>query len=382
MTLTESNAFISMSSSADQDYPPSNILDPSDNVFWMTTGLYPQEFIITFKEPIEFRQLRFVTANVKRFVMFTTSNTEPRSFDTILEKTIPNNENALQVNEYTLDRSMEVRYLKCVILAGYDSFASVHSLKFDAGKTHIRVKNWTLMQDVFPTVMIAVVYIFAIIFGRLWMKNQKPFELRNFMFIYNILQVIFCSYVTYESAYVWYEERYSFLCQPVDYSYRKTAIRACAACWWYYILKIADLTDTIIFVLRKKDNQITFLHVYHHLTMLFFSWYGGKYVAGGQSIFISILNSFIHIIMYAYYGLSACGSHIQKYLWWKRYLTQAQIIQFIAVILHSSINLLTPCNFPKIFDVAFLVYGMSILLLFSNFYLQNYIKKGKDKKTT
>ncbi|CAF3013007.1 unnamed protein product [Rotaria socialis] len=135
MTLTESNAFISMSSSADQDYPPSNILDPSDNVFWMTTGLYPQEFIITFKEPIEFRQLRFVTANVKRFVMFTTSNTEPRSFDTILEKTIPNNENALQVNEYTLDRSMEVRYLKCVILAGYDSFASVHSLKFDAGKT-------------------------------------------------------------------------------------------------------------------------------------------------------------------------------------------------------------------------------------------------------
>ncbi|CAF1564925.1 unnamed protein product [Rotaria magnacalcarata] len=246
----------------------------------------------------------------------------------------------------------------------------------------IRVKNWTLMNDVFPTVMIAIVYIFAIIFGRLWMKNQKPFELRNFMFIYNILQVIFCSYVTYESAYVWYEERYSFLCQPVDYSYRKTAIRACAACWWYYILKIADLTDTIIFVLRKKDNQITFLHVYHHLTMLFFSWYGGKYVAGGQSIFISILNSFIHIIMYAYYGLSACGSHIQKYLWWKRYLTQAQIIQFIAVILHSSINLLTPCNFPKIFDVAFLVYGMSILLLFSNFYLQNYIKKGKDKKTT
>jgi len=32
--------------------------------------------------------------------------------------------------------------------------------------------------------------------------------------------------------------------------------------------------------------------------------------------------------MYAYYGLSACGSRIQKYLWWKRYLTQAQIVKF------------------------------------------------------
>jgi hypothetical protein len=29
----------------------------------MTTGLYPQEFIVTFKEPIEFRQVRFVTSN-------------------------------------------------------------------------------------------------------------------------------------------------------------------------------------------------------------------------------------------------------------------------------------------------------------------------------
>ncbi len=45
------------------------------------------------------------------------------------------------------------------------------------------------------------------------------------------------------------------------------------------------------------------------------------------ALFIVILNSFIHVIMYTYYGLSACGAHIQKYLWWKRYLTQAQIVR-------------------------------------------------------
>lgn len=32
--------------------------------------------------------------------------------------------------------------------------------------------------------------------------------------------------------------------------------------------------------------------------------------------------------MYTYYGLSGFGPHIQKYLWWKRYLTQAQIVSF------------------------------------------------------
>ncbi|CAF1115008.1 unnamed protein product [Adineta steineri] len=141
MTLTESNAFVSMSSSADQDYPPSNILDPSENVFWMTTGLYPQEFILTFKESIDVRELRFVTSNVKRFVMFSTSNQDPKNFETILEKTLSNNENNLQVTSHTLDRSLEVRHFKCVILAGYDSFASVHSLKFDGGNTRMGKKH-------------------------------------------------------------------------------------------------------------------------------------------------------------------------------------------------------------------------------------------------
>jgi hypothetical protein len=66
------------------------------------------------------------------------------------------------------------------------------------GYSDVRVENWALMKDVIPTVLIAIGYILAIVFGRQWMKNQKPFELRYFMFIYNFLQVILCAYITYE----------------------------------------------------------------------------------------------------------------------------------------------------------------------------------------
>ena len=38
------------------------------------------------------------------------------------------------------------------------------------------------------------------------------------------------------------------------------------------------------------------------------------------------VNSFIHVLMYTYYGLSALGPHMQKYLWWKRYLTVMQLV--------------------------------------------------------
>ena len=50
------------------------------------------------------------------------------------------------------------------------------------------------------------------------------------------------------------------------------------------------MLDTVFFVLRKKNNQISFLHVYHHATMFPIRWMGIKWVAGGQCKYINITN--------------------------------------------------------------------------------------------
>lgn len=42
------------------------------------------------------------------------------------------------------------------------------------------------------------------------------------------------------------------------------------------------------------------------------------------------MNAFIHVIMYMYYGLAACGPKFQKYLWWKRYLTILQLVSKVS----------------------------------------------------
>ena len=34
------------------------------------------------------------------------------------------------------------------------------------------------------------------------------------------------------------------------------------------------------FILRKKNNQVTFLHVYHHASICFIAWMGSKYLPG------------------------------------------------------------------------------------------------------
>ncbi|KAJ9575336.1 hypothetical protein L9F63_025713 [Diploptera punctata] len=54
------------------------------------------------------------------------------------------------------------------------------------------------------------------------------------------------------------------------------------AFWWFLASKVIDLLDTVFFVLRKKHQQLTFLHIYHHSSMLP-NWYlGTLYLPGGQ----------------------------------------------------------------------------------------------------
>lgn len=62
------------------------------------------------------------------------------------------------------------------------------------------------------------------------------------------------------------------------------------AVWLYYMCKITELLDTVFFVLRKKQSQITGLHMYHHTLMPICGFIGIKYFAGKLTSFINIVN--------------------------------------------------------------------------------------------
>ncbi|KAG8235004.1 hypothetical protein J437_LFUL015420 [Ladona fulva] len=100
---------------------------------------------------------------------------------------------------------------------------------------------------------------------------------------------------------------YTFWCQPMDDTMGPTALR-------------------VFFVLRKKKKQVSFLHLFHHVTTLWLSWLVAKYAPGGHGTFTEMLNAFIHVLMYVYYILAAMGPRIQPFLWWKKYLTTLQMV--------------------------------------------------------
>ncbi|KAG6446375.1 elongation of very long chain fatty acids protein isoform X1 [Manduca sexta] len=248
-------------------------------------------------------------------------------------------------------------------------------------KSDQRVKDWFLMSSPLPTLAICLTYVFIVkVAGPKFMENRKPYELKSVLIWYNLFQVIFSCWLFNESIVSGWFHSYSFRCQPVDYSDNPLALRTARGCWWYYFSKFTEFFDTFFFVLRKKFDHVSKLHVIHHGIMPMSVWFGVKFTPGGHSTFFGMLNTFVHIIMYAYYMLAALGPQVQKFLWWKKYLTALQMIQFVLVFLHAFQLLFVDCDYPRAFVWWIGMHAVLFYYLFSDFYKQAYIKKSKKEK--
>lgn len=89
-----------------------------------------------------------------------------------------------------------------------------------------RVKDWFLMSSPLPTLTMCLSYAFIVkILGPRLMRDRKPFQLRKTLIIYNLLQVIFSSWIFFEAWDGAWGNGYSLRCEPVDYSTTPAAMR-------------------------------------------------------------------------------------------------------------------------------------------------------------
>jgi len=84
--------------------------------------------------------------------------------------------------------------------------------------------------------------------------------------------------------------------------------------------------------------------------------------------------------MYLYYGLAALGPHMQKYLWWKKYLTFIQMLQFIVIFFHGLLLLKYDCGFPKFYSYELMAITTLFFGLFGNYFYHTYVFKDKKVK--
>ncbi|XP_023937836.2 elongation of very long chain fatty acids protein 7-like [Bicyclus anynana] len=245
-----------------------------------------------------------------------------------------------------------------------------------------RTKSWPLVAKPYQGLTILFLYLmFVLKWGPKLMKNRKPFNLDKVMIIYNGVQVICCAYIVVTAiTKVWdWGQKYTWVCEPVDYSESDYAMLVTRTVYLYYLLKIADLADTIFFVLRKKFNQLSFLHIYHHAGMVAVIWTAITYLPGGHGSFVGVINSFVHSVMYFYYMLTVAFPAIKQYVAFKKLVTQIQIVQFFLCSIHfGAICFVPDCAYPRWTAAVFLPQNIFMLVLFLDFYIKTYIRKPKQ----
>lgn len=136
--------------------------------------------------------------------------------------------------------------------------------------------------------------------------------------------------------------------------------------------------------------KVSFLHIYHHTTIAWAWWIALRFSPGGDIYFGALLNSIIHVLMYSYYALALLKVSCP----WKRYLTQAQLLQFTSVVIYTvytayqhyyftphdatetqpSLKTYYFCCGVQVFEMV------SLFVLFSVFYKRSYSKKGSAAK--
>ncbi|XP_076313492.1 very long chain fatty acid elongase 4-like isoform X1 [Tachypleus tridentatus] len=235
-----------------------------------------------------------------------------------------------------------------------------------------RVGDWPFMSSPLPTIALILLYLSCVWLGPQLMVSRRPFQLKWILVFYNLAVMLLNLYIGCELLYCALYQKYSWLCQLVDTSLNTHEVRIAKALWWYYFSKCIEFLDTIFFILRKKNRQLTFLHVYHHSTMFGLWWIGVKWVPGGSAVPGAMANCFVHVLMYFYYALSAFGPTLKPYLCWKKYITIIQLAQFTAAMSLGIYAIVTNCPFTRWMEYAFVAYTFSFIILFGDFYRKNY----------
>lgn len=235
-----------------------------------------------------------------------------------------------------------------------------------------------LLDNYPPTFALTVMYLLIVWMGPKYMKHRQPYSCRAVMVFYNLGLTLLSFYMFYELISAAWHGGYNFYCQNT-HSAEEADIKIINVLWWYYFSKLIEFMDTFFFILRKNNHQITFLHLYHHASMLNIWWFVMNWIPCGHSYFGASLNSFIHVVMYSYYGLSAIPA-IRPYLWWKKYITQLQLIQFFLTVTQTTLAVIWPCGFPMGWLYFQISYMFTLIILFMNFYIQTYKKKSGSQR--
>lgn len=149
----------------------------------------------------------------------------------------------------------------------------------------------------------------------------------------------------------------------------------------FVLSKFVELGDTVFLIASGK--KLLFLHWYHHVTVLLFSWSCFALSAPLEKYF-GVMNLFVHSFMYSYFAVQSAGYKPAK--WVAMALTSLQIAQMVAGIFflwvaYSASKTIESCYSPRIVLVSGFMMYASYFILFVQFFISSYLCPGECSVT-
>ncbi|PVH97356.1 GNS1/SUR4 membrane protein [Periconia macrospinosa] len=238
-----------------------------------------------------------------------------------------------------------------------------------------------------------IAYYIVIFGGREVMRGREPMQLSFLFKLHNfyLTAISFILLVLFAEQIIPTVARHGLFFAICDHAGGWTD-KMVILYYLNYLTKFLELLDTCFLFLKKKP--LTFLHTYHHGATALLCY---TQLIGHTSVSWTVitLNLAVHCVMYWYYFQSARGIRI----WWKKYITIMQIVQFVldlGFVYFASYTYFTSTYWPHMPNagqcageefaaVAGICILSSYLVLFILFYFATYKKpvpKGRRRATS
>ena len=244
----------------------------------------------------------------------------------------------------------------------------------------VRIHQWITTRWQW-SVYFSVAYLILIFGTKYLMRSRKPFNLRRPLVVWNITLAgfsVFECIIMLPALWdlVSVHGLTGSVCIPVAWHTKDLTLWG----FLFSLSKVLELFDTAFIVLRK--TPLIFLHWYHHITVLIFTWYiHFTWMALGQ--WFTPVNALVHMLMYSYYALRAAGFKLPSNL--MQVITVLQITQMFVGLFANLVAVRElyherPCYLTwQGFAFSMFIYS-TYALLFLHFFYQRYMKGQSAKK--
>ncbi|XP_063220456.1 very long chain fatty acid elongase 6 [Bacillus rossius redtenbacheri] len=251
---------------------------------------------------------------------------------------------------------------------------------FEEQFNHKETREW--MIKYWTTGFLFCGFYVLFIFGmQYYMKNRPRFQLRRILVLWNVMLAAFSLMGANRTAPEFFHVLknngfYYSVCVP---SFIEDDCVSGFWTWMFVLSKLPELGDTVFIVLRKQP--LIFLHWYHHVTVLLYSWFSYTEYTASARWFI-VMNYCVHSIMYTYYALRAMGYMLPRPF--AMLITACQLTQMVVgcivnVWAYKYLSGGQDCHISYTNIKLSIAMYFSYFILFVRFFYQTYFVMKKPK---